>query len=177
MAPMKSSRKSLVAERWVINASPIIALARVGQVELLSRLPVKAVIPQAAADELGQAPESDPARQAIESGLFKIVQTPAPPQELLAWDLGAGETAVLAYALGHPKWTAILDDGMARRCARSFSLQIKGTLAVVILAKQHGLIESAAQVLHALRGADFRLDDTVIRDALARTVGEAWKKK
>lgn len=174
---MKSSQKSPVAEKWVINASPIIALGRVGQVELLSRLPARAVVPQAVADELAQAPESDPAHQAIKSGKFKIVKTSALPQELLAWDLGAGETAVLAYALSHPKWVAILDDGMARRCARSFSLPTKGTLAVIILAKQHGLIESAAQVLHALRGADFRLEDAVIRDALARTVGEAWKPK
>jgi predicted nucleic acid-binding protein len=174
---MKSSPKSLVAERWVINASPIIALARVGQVELLSRLPARAVVPQAVVDELAQAPESDPARRAIESGLCQIVPTTTPPKELLAWDLGSGETAVLAHALAHPKWVAILDDGMARRCARSFSLPMKGTLAVILLAKQHGLIESAAQVLHALRGADFRLDDAVIQDALARTVGEAWKSK
>ncbi len=172
---MKSPRKSPVAERWVVNASPIIALARVGQVELLSRLPARAVVPQAVADELSQAQESDPARQAIESGPFRVVQTPAPQNELLAWDLGAGETAVLSYALAHPKWTAILDDGMARRCARSFSLPVKGTLAVVILAKQHGLIESAVQVIHALCDAGFYLDDAVIRDALARTVGETWK--
>lgn len=54
---------------------------------------------------------------------------------------------------------------------------IAGTLAVVILAKQHGLIESAAQVLHALRSVDFRLDDAIIRETLARTVGEKWKVK
>jgi len=161
----------------VINASPIIALARVGQVELLSRLPARVVVPQAVADELVQAPESDPARRAIESGLFQIIPAATQPKELLAWDLGAGETAVLAYALAHPKWIAILDDGMARRGALSFSIPMKGTLAVVILAKQHGLIESAAQVIHALRGADFRLEDAVIREALARTVGEVWKKK
>ena len=174
---MKSSRKSLIAEKWIINASPIIALARVGQVELLARLPEKAIVPQAVVDELSHAPKSDPARQATESGLFKILQTPALPKELLAWDLGQGETAVLSYALAHPEWVAIMDDGAARRCAQSFSLKLIGTLAVVILVKQHGLIESAAQVLHALRGVDFRLDDAIIRAALSRTVGETWKKK
>ncbi len=141
--PMKSSPKSLVAERWIINASPVIALARIGQVELLSRLPEKAVIPRAVADELTHAPADDPARCAVESGLFKITKTPVPPAGILAWDLGRGETAVLSYALAHPHWIAVLDDG-------------------------------AAQVLHALRDADFRLDDTTIRDALARTAGESW---
>jgi len=171
---MKLSPKSPNAERWVVNASPVIALARVGQVELLTRLPRRVAIPQAVADELRQAPEGDAARNAVEGGLFKIVKTPAPPSTILAWDLGRGETAVLAYALAHPVWVAVLDDGAARRCARSLSLTYTGTLAVVILAKQYGLIESAGKVLQALREADFRLDDAIIREALARTVGETW---
>ena len=91
---MKSSKKSLVAERWVINASPVIALARVGQVELLVKLPKQAVIPRSVADELLRAPEDDLARRAIESSIFKIVETRAPPAQILAWDLGQGETAV-----------------------------------------------------------------------------------
>jgi predicted nucleic acid-binding protein len=80
----------------------------------------------------------------------------------------------LSYALAHRKWIAVLDDGSARRCARSLSLHVTGTLAVVLLAKQYGLIDSAAQVLYDLRGAGFRLDDATIREALARTVGENW---
>ena len=119
---MKSSQKSLVAEKWIINASPVIALARVGQVELLARLPVQAVLPQAVAEELSVAPEDEPARQALESGIFKIVKAPAIPDNILAWDLGKGESAVLAYALAHRGSVAILDDGAARRCARSLSL-------------------------------------------------------
>lgn len=172
---MKSSQKSLITERWVINASPVIALARVGQVDLLLRLPTSVVIPQEVAEELTRASKGDPARLAVESGLFPIVATTTPPPALLAWDLGAGETAVLAYAMAHAGWVAVLDDSMARRCARSFSVRMKGTLAIVILAKQHGLIKSATQVLRALRSAGFRLDDAVICDALARTVGEQWQ--
>ena len=173
---MKSLRKSLVPESWVLNASPVIALGRVGQVKLLTQLPDQAILPRAVADELIQAPEDDPARRAVESGLFKIMKTPTPPAEIQAWDLGRGETAVLSYALANPQWVMVLDDGAARRCARSLSLPMKGTLAVVILAKQHGLIESAAQVLYDLRGAGFRLDDFILRSALDRTVGETWKE-
>src|SRR5688572_14834220 len=124
---MKSSQKSLVAEQWVINASPVIALARVGQLELLARLPKQAIIPRAVEEELLRASEDDPARRAVESGMFKIIETPTPPSEILAWDLGQGETAVLSYALAHRKWIAVLDDGVARRCARSLSLSVTGT--------------------------------------------------
>ena len=171
---MKSSQKSLIAEYWVVNSSPVIALGRVGQVELITRLPQKAIIPQAVKEELLNAPKGDPARTAVESGLFEIIETPPPPPEILAWDLGKGETAVLSYALSAPDWVAILDDDAARRCARSLSIRLTGTLSVVILAKQHGLIESAAQVIHALQNNEFRLDDAVIREALSKTVGENW---
>jgi predicted nucleic acid-binding protein len=172
---MKSSRKSPVAEQWVINASPVIALARVGQLELLTHLPKRVALPRAVAEELLRAPEGDPARRAVESGVFKVIETPPPPPEIVAWDLGPGETAVLSQVFAHRRWVAVLDDGAARRCARSLSLRVTGTLAVVLLAKQYGLIDSAAKVLYDLRGAGFRLDDGVIREALERTVGEKWK--
>ena len=171
---MKSSRTQPITEKWVINASPVIALARVGQVELLKRLPERVVIPQAVARELRAAPEVDPARRMVESDLFKIIRVSPVSAEILAWDLGSGETEVLAYALAHPGWVAILDDGAARRCARSLSVTYMGTLSVVILAKQRGLIESAAQVLHNLHSNGFHLDDAIIREALARTVKEPW---
>jgi predicted nucleic acid-binding protein len=121
----------------------------------LIHLPEQIILPQAVAEEISAGPENDPARQVVEEGLFKIVETPSPPSEILAWDLGKGETAVLSFALSNPDWTAILDDDAARRCAKSFSLPIRGTLSVVILAKQYGLIESAARVLRALQAMIF----------------------
>lgn len=103
---MRSLPKSFIAEKWVVNSSPIIALGRVGQVELLARLPQQIIVPQAVKEELLNAPQGDPARAAMESGLFEIIETPPPPPEILAWDLGKGETAVLSYALSAPDWVA-----------------------------------------------------------------------
>ena len=96
------------------------------------------------------------------------------PAELLAWDLGAGETAVMAYALANSGWTAILDDNAARKCARSFGIRVKGTLAVVIMAKQRGLIPSAAAVIRQLQQHGYHIQESIVRDALAQTVGEMW---
>ena len=123
---MKSSPKSHIAEKWVVNSSPIIALGRVGQLALLADLPQQTVVPQAVKEELLNAPEGDPARAAVERGLFEVIETPPPPPEVVAWDLGKGETAVLSYALSAPDWVAILDDGAARRCARSLSIKLTG---------------------------------------------------
>jgi len=91
-----------------------------------------------------------------------------------AWDLGAGETAVLSLAVAEDGWTVILDDAMARKCARSFSRRVKGTLGIILLAQQSGLIPSAAEVIRSLRTTGLHLDDQIIREALARTTGEEW---
>ena len=161
-------------ERWVVNASPLILLARVGRAGLLQQLADEVIVPQAVAAEIGAGPEDDPARRLIGAGAWPIVETPPALADLLAWDLGAGETAVLTYARANSGWTAILDDAAARKCAQSFDLPMKGTLAVVILAKQRDLIGSAAEAVRDLQAAGFRIDDQLIRSVLKATVGEEW---
>lgn len=163
-----------MAEHWVLNASPLIVLARVGLESLPMSLADQVVVPRSVAEEIEVGPLLDPTRQSFASGRFVIVDTPSPPPELLAWDLGHGETAVLSWAIAHAGWTGILDDAEARKCARAFSVPVKGTLACVLLAKQRGLIPSAAEILQSMINAGFRLDDRLVQDALARTVGETW---
>lgn len=163
-----------MSEHWVANASPLIVLARVGQLGLLAALADEVVIPRAVAAEIQAGPTQDQAYQALTAGQFTIVDTPPPSSELIAWDLGDGETAVLSLAIAEGKWTAILDDAAARKCARSFSVPLKGTLAVVVMAKQKGLIPSAAAVIKALVTGGFRLDDEIVRQTLAQTVDEEW---
>jgi predicted nucleic acid-binding protein len=163
-----------VSERWILNASPLIVLARVGQTRLFTALAERVMVPSAVAAEIDAGPDDDPARAILQARHFEIIAAPPAAPELLNWDLGAGETAVLSVALAEPGWIAILDDAAARKCARSFSLPVKGTLAVVLLARQKGLIPSAVEVLRSIRASGFRLDDRVIEEALARTVGERW---
>jgi hypothetical protein len=88
-----------VAERWVLNASPLIVLAWVGLAELPFSLAEQVVVPRRVADEIEAGPPLDPARQALASGRFTVVDTPPPSPELLAWDLVYGETAVLSWAI------------------------------------------------------------------------------
>ena len=162
-----------MSEYWVPNASPVITLARAGYEDLLLQLSDETVIPEAVVTEIEAGPTNDPARRVLATGKFSVVET-SRRAEILTWDLGHGETAVLSYALTNQNWTAILDDRAARTCARSYSIKHKGTLAVVIMAKQRGLIASAADVMRSLQSAGLRLDDDVIRQALKLTTGEDW---
>lgn len=162
-----------MTERWVLNASPLIVLAHIGYEHLFDLLANEVVVPQAVAEEIKDGQINDPARQAIINGKFTIVDI-VPSPRISAWDLGEGETAVLSYALKESGWTTILDDAAARKCARSFNLPLKGTLAVIILAKQHDVIPSASDLLRSLLENGFRLDERIIRESLSRTVGEQW---
>ena len=163
-----------MSDRWVVNASPLIVFGKIGQLDLLTRLPQEVVVPQAVADEIVAGPENDAARLAIEAEMFRLVDVQEPTPELAAWDLGSGETAVLSYALVNPGWTAILDDGAARKCAVTFDVDVKGSLAIVILAKKRGLISQAKQLLHTMQEVGLRLDERTIRQVLKETLNEDW---
>lgn len=162
-----------MSERWVLNASPLIVLARAGYEDLLLKLPEQVVVPQAVETEIQAGLAGDPARLALATGKFTIIEV-HPREEILTWDLGRGETAVLSYALSNPGWIAVLDDRAARTCARSYSIPYKGTLAVVVLAKQEGEIKSAANVMRSLQAAGLRLDEAIVRQVLKQIVGEDW---
>lgn len=51
-----------MSERWVLNASPIISLARVDRANLLFSIPDEVVVPQAVFDEVMAGPMTDAAR-------------------------------------------------------------------------------------------------------------------
>ncbi len=164
-----------MTECWVVNALPLIVLCSIHHEHLLLQLADEILVPSAVAREIDLGPKEDRAKQLLAKSYLQIIETPPPPAELHAWDLGLGETAVLAYAIANPDWTVILDDGAARRCAQTFSIAMKGTLGIVILARKHGLVPSASDLLRQLRAIGFRTNDRVVADALQRTVGEEWR--
>ncbi|HEV2852503.1 MAG TPA: DUF3368 domain-containing protein [Thermoanaerobaculia bacterium] len=116
---MSSSLKP--TETWIVNASPIITMAKTGQLLLFDQL-ASVVVPGAVADEILKGPPSDPGRKALENGWGRLASPVAIPEAVLEWGLGAGESAVLALALERPDCSAVLDDGAARRCARALGL-------------------------------------------------------
>ncbi len=78
---------------------------------------------------------------------------------------------MLAIALTDPNCEAILDDRDARRCAQALTVGVRGTIGLVILAKQIGSIPLARPVVEQLRQVGLFLTDDVARQALA-LVGE-----
>jgi len=154
-----------VAEAWVVNASPLIALGRIGRLDLLTELTPRVVVPSAVKAEVLRL--DDAASRAFRAA--RSLQTPEAESTdavVSMWGLGAGETEVITYAKTHPGFEAIVGDLAARRCAAAFGIATRGTLGVVLLAKKRGLLPSAAAVLGDLQAAGLYLSAALVKQAL-----------
>lgn len=155
-----------------INASPLIFLTKGGFLELLHLVSPEIIVPAAVAKEIQEYGVSDVTAQAIAStSWLVVVETPPVPAIIQNWDLGAGESAVLTWGYLHPSTEVILDDLAARRCATALGIPVRGTLGLVLKAKQQGTIQAARPVLEQLRLCGMYLSDRVMNQALA-LVGE-----
>lgn len=157
--------------KLVVNASPIICLAKSGYIHILPEISEKFVVPESVVDEIQSGPVHDPARRFIETGRIEIVYPDLLP-EVIAWDLGKGESSVLSFALSEPEFTAVIDDLAGRKCANSLNISVMGTISLVLVAKQMGVVTSAAQVIRALQAADLRIQPEIIRNVLKSGANE-----
>jgi predicted nucleic acid-binding protein len=100
-----------------------------------------------------------------------MVRDDAPTNDLLAWDLGAGEIAVIATAMANPGYEAVLDDAAARRCAMVFGVLMRGTLSFVALAKKRGLIPACRPVFDEMLAAGLYVSLALV-EQVALAAGE-----
>jgi predicted nucleic acid-binding protein len=157
---------------WVVNASPLILLGKTGHLELLVALADTLLVPQAVAKEVGAKPDGEAILAELTGNPAYRVAGPEPvPPEVLAWDLGAGETQVITHALRHGADRVVLDDLEARRCAKAMGLRVIGTLGIVGRAKATGRIGRAAPIIEHLRRTGLYVSDAMVQHIL-RQVGE-----
>jgi predicted nucleic acid-binding protein len=161
-----------VAETAVINASPLIFLSRGRCLNLLRLVADVILVPEPVAVEIRAKGDMDPTAQGLASTpwLREAPGGPAPPI-IASWGLGAGESSVLALAQAHPGMEAIIDDLTGRRCAALLGIPVRGTLGIVLTAKQRGVIPAARPVLEQLIESGLYLSRQVLNTALQR-VGE-----
>jgi predicted nucleic acid-binding protein len=161
-----------MAELAVVNASPLIFLGAADRLDLLRLagdevLVPKAVFREVTADQRG----GNLGRLIPTAPWLKVVEPVHVPDSIVAWDLGAGEAAVLSLAIVHHGMVAIVDDLAGRKCARAHGISLKGTLGLVLKARQLGQVESARELLRQLRAVGMYLSDALVNSALAE-VGE-----
>jgi len=159
-----------VSRRWVLNSSPVILLAKISGLDLLSRLTSHLVIPSGVAEEIADGPDGDPSKAWLAgAGAPLVVEVQEVDPLVASWDLGLGESQVLTWAHSRRGFEAILDDGAARKCADSLRVPVRGTLGVIMLAKREGLVPKARPLVEQLLEVGYRIDTRVIQTAMSLT--------
>jgi len=162
-----------VPDRMIVNASPLIFLTRIGGLEWLCELCTRPLeVPRGVIGEVSAGHDGASIVDVVAAaGRIRQVENIAVPAVIAAWDLGLGETQVLAHCLGQSGAVAVLDDAAARQCARSLGIPVVGTLGVVLAAKRMGWIVAARPLVEQLLEDGLYLSRTLVVAALAE-VGE-----
>jgi predicted nucleic acid-binding protein len=154
----------------VADSSPLIYLSRVGVLDLLATVYNDVVVPQAVWDEVVQqrpsAPGVDTLRQA---SWIRVIDNVLPRVDL---GLDPGETAAILLAEEIHADLLLIDERIGRKVAEARGITVRGTLGVLVQARQAGALPALRPVLDALVREGFRIAPALIREALSR-VGES----
>jgi predicted nucleic acid-binding protein len=87
----------------VIDTSPLILLARISRLDLLLTLRRRLVVPVPVLEEIRAKGDQDPIVRELEHARY-LEEVPALPisEQIRRWDLGSGESSVLAWAQRFP---------------------------------------------------------------------------
>jgi uncharacterized protein len=149
-----------MSTKVVADTSPLIGLQRIGRLDVLRDLFGEVNVPPAVMREFAHRASPPP---------WLIVQRLPDPNDPSVHDapLGIGEREAIALGLQVGVDWLILDDEAGRRPATSRGLPIIGTIGVLILAKERGIVEVIRPLVEALVAVNFRLAPHLIRRVLS----------
>jgi predicted nucleic acid-binding protein len=149
----------------VVNTSPLVALDRIGQLDLLPKLFGKIIRPQSVVDELNAGRKIYGGSDALFHAAW-LETAEDPPEMVLRKELGAGETAAIALALRIKADLVILDDLAARNVAAELELKVTGTLGILLAAHKKGILKDLQHAITQLTDSGFRVSDTIVASIL-----------
>ncbi len=160
---------------WVVvaDSSPLIGLARIGQLEILRKLASRVLMPPAVREEITLQRREAPGAATIRQATWIEVEAPDPLEVApLAILLDRGEAEAIALAQRVPDATLLLDDARARRVAERLGIRRIGTVGLLRRAKKAGLILAVKPHLEALMANGIYIHRSLV-DAVLKDVGES----
>ena len=137
-----SEKEPLLTSPVISNSGPLITLATIGQLDLLAALFGKIIIPKAVHNEVVVYGEGEPGSREVGEaewiGTLEVKDRLA--IEFLLETLGAGESEAIVLAQELKAEYVLLDDALARRKACLIGLHVTGTLGILLMAQDVGLI-------------------------------------
>jgi len=88
-----------------------------------------------------------------------------------SYNLESAEITSLALAVELKNSTIILDDDKAKKIAKSFNLDVTGSLGIIVKAKEKKIISSVKDVLIKIKATDFYLPVS-LENLILKVAGE-----
>jgi predicted nucleic acid-binding protein len=146
----------------VLDASPLITLARIGSLDLLRQLAGQIIIPDAVYAESVSLAQCRPGSIEIAQASWithrTVVNRVRVEQLHTRIGLGEAEAIILAGEIGFDA-IVVLDDATARRIAEQEGCRVVGLLGLLVMAKQRGLLAAVRPLLDAMRSSGFFVSD------------------
>lgn len=150
-----------MSEHAVSNSSCLIALKKIGYLDLLSKSFETVTIPPAVQSEFGQKIDWLTVKSVQNIGVVNSLKT----------QIGDGEAEAIALAMEATDVFIMLDDKKARRIAKQLELTVIGTIGLLLRAKQKEILTEVKPALDALQDVDFRVSESLYEEACG------WPKK
>lgn len=155
-----------VPRTLIVNTSPLVLLHAINQLELLHKLAGDVSIPVAVLEELKAGAGHDTCYERVRAlDWIRVEKAFQLTDEIVRWDLGAGEAEVLALGIARPESTVVIDDLVGRRSARSLGIKVTGTIGIVLAAKQLGLLDRARPMIEELVNHPLYIDAEILARA------------
>lgn len=151
--------------KLVLNASPLIFLAKVGLIEVLPLMVDKLIVPKGVIAEIEKY-KDDASMWVSKNKKTYSKKVEAIPPLITAWDLGLGESEVIAFAFQNKDHTVAIDDKAARNCAMSMNINVIGTIGLIVMAKRKQHIDHIEPYLNNLIGSGYRISQDLFDYAM-----------
>ena len=141
----------------ISDTSCFIVLSKTGQLDLLHKLFGNILTTPEIAEEFGEELPNWVEIVAVKDE-YKL--------KLFETQIDKGEASAMALALETNNAFLIIDDYKARKLAHTLNLHYTGTIGIIILAKQKGIIGSIKPVLAKIKETNFRISADLELQAL-----------
>ncbi|MDR2143272.1 MAG: DUF3368 domain-containing protein [Treponema sp.] len=150
----------------VCDASPLIALSLCDKLDLLDTIFKEVVIPEMVYKEVSR--EGKPEAGKIAAWARGKVQKTGkqPLVQAINFNLDAGESEAIALYWERSADFLLIDEQRGRRLAAQSGIKIIGTLGILLLAKEKGLVSAVKPFLDQLWESPVRISHLLYQDIL-----------
>lgn len=158
----------------VADSGPLIALTRLGLLWMPAQLEREVLVSESVWTEVTRAPAAGelPVLQvALASGWLAVRPNPELIDSRLAGaQLGEGELSALSLALQHGA-AVLVDELHGRAAAAQIGLPVVGTLGLLLMARERGLVGSLRPLVAVLQAGGYFLSQRLVAQVLANEGG------